>query len=168
MDKGEFLKDVQNWDNHRNLLWSALEATKGTVLEFGCGNGSTPYLHDYCKANKRKLFSYETSQEWLDKFKHLESDTHHLELVKDWDEANLKHIKVDVVLIDHAPGERRKDDIEMFKGRCEYLIAHDTEPAADNGYKMRSVLKTFRFMKDFESPGAWATVVSQVNDVSKF
>ena len=35
MKKEEFLKGCANWDNHRFLLWPALEATKGLVVEFG-------------------------------------------------------------------------------------------------------------------------------------
>ena len=45
MKKEDFLKDVANWDNHRFLLWPALEATTGEVIEMGMGQGSTPFLH---------------------------------------------------------------------------------------------------------------------------
>jgi hypothetical protein len=168
MTKLEFLRDVQNWNNHLYLLWGALENTEGPVVEMGMGHGSTPFLHEYCKDAGRELYSYETDKNWMDKFKNLANGLHTHGLVHDWDLVHQKHKFADVVLIDHAPGERRKEDIELWRFRCEYLVAHDTEPAADGGYKMRERLAFYRFLKDYKTEGAWATVVSMKNDVSKF
>lgn len=167
MTKEEFLKDVANWDNHRFLLWPALEATTGEVIEMGMGQGSTPFLHQYCKDANRKLFSYESSLEWAMKFQDNITEGHHVMHVHDWDAVSLRHPFPDVVLIDHAPGERRYIDVQRFANTAKIIVIHDSEPAA-TGYMMDRIWGLFRFRKDYTSPGAWATAVSNFVDVSKF
>lgn len=158
MTKEEFLKDVAGWNNHMFLLWPVLEATDGIVVELGMGHGSTPQLNKYCTDRKRKLYSYDNTLDWVDKFRHFENDYHKLFLAHTWDDVEFD--KIDVLLIDHAPGERRKVDIKRFANIAKYIVCHDTEPAADHGYQMRSELNKFKYMKDYETIGAWATVVS--------
>lgn len=167
MTKEQFLKDVANWDNHRFLLWPALEASDGDVVEMGMGQGSTPFLHQYCKDKGRKLFSFESSLEWAMKFQDMIGDDHKVYHVLDWDVVSRTTIP-DVILIDHAPGERRKIDISLFAWKAKFIICHDTEPAADHGYQMRAELARFKYLKEYQSPGAWSTIVSNFIDVSKF
>lgn len=164
MTKKEFLKDVQNWNNHLYLMWQALYNVSGMVVEFGVGHGSTKQLHDYCEG-RRELRSYENNKDWLDKFKHFESEGHKLFLVTDWDDVKLDSIGV--LLIDHAPGERRKFDIAKYANAAQIIVCHDTEPAADHGYQMRNELKKFKYAVEYESPGAWASMVSNFVDVKK-
>ena len=76
--------------------------------------------------------------------------------------------QIGLVFIDHAPGERRKIDIARFADKAQIIVCHDTEPAADHGYKMRVELKKFKYLIDYESDGAWATAVSNFYDVTKF
>ena len=54
----EFTKGASDWNNHIFLLWNALEATEGEVIEMGCGDGSTRQLHEYCKQHNRRLYSF--------------------------------------------------------------------------------------------------------------
>lgn len=159
MTKEEFLKDVANWDNHRHLLWPALEATTGDVVEMGMGQGSTPFLHEYCKANGRKLFSYDNNLEWSSKFESYAWTGHSISHVVDWDDVHRLHPSPDVVLIDHAPGERRYIDVQKYANAAKILVIHDSEPAA-TGYMMDKIWRLFKYRKDFETVGAWATAVS--------
>lgn len=169
MTKETFLNGVQNWNNHLYLLWTALEATTGEVVEMGMGHGSTQQLHDYCLDRGRPLFSYESDQEWADKFMPLvDGGAHSLKVLRDWDEVHATHPSPDVVLIDHAPGERRKTDIALFAHSAKIIVCHDTEPAADHGYQMRAELDKFKYLSEYQSPGAWSTVVSNFIDVTKF
>lgn len=168
MTKETFLNGVQNWNNHLYLLWPALEATTGEVVEMGMGHGSTQQLHDYCLDRGRQLFSYESDPEWADKFMHLvDGGAHSLKVLRDWDEVHAAHPSPDVILIDHAPGERRKFDIALFANSAKIIVVHDTEPAADHGYKMRAELEKFKYRNDFVSAGAWSTSVSNFINVSK-
>ncbi len=167
MKKEEFLKGVENWDNHRHLLWPALKATKGEVIEMGVGHGSTPYLHKYCEDSKRQLYSFENNMEWLEKFSELKSQYHFMTHVVDWDDVARTHPSPDVVLIDHAPGERRYIDVQRYANQAKIIIIHDSEPAA-TGYMMDKIWGLFKYRKDFESPGAWASAVSNFIDVTKW
>ncbi len=148
----KFIENVQNWDNHRPLLWWALKETKGQtepVLEMGCGEGSTPYLKQYLKTDKRKLISYDYSLEWATKY-----DAIH---VTDWDA--IEHQNYSVILIDHSPGERRHLDVIKLANKCDYMIIHDSEPAA-TGYMLDKVWHLFPYRRNLKTEGAWATIVS--------
>jgi len=153
----KFLKNVQNWDNHRPLLWWALKQTKDLdlpILEMGCGEGSTPYLTEYCKKNNKNLINYDYSKEWADKYNAIH--------VTDWDSIN--HENYSVILIDHSPGERRHIDIEKLKDKCEYMIIHDSEPAA-YGYMLDKIWHLFPYRKNLKTEGAWASIVSIKNEI---
>lgn len=163
----ENFKPDNNWNSHLPLLYAALEATTGLVVEFGVGAGSTPALHEYCKAKGRKLESYENNLEWLNKFKHLESDFHKLHFISDWDNVN---VVPSLLFVDHAPGTRRKVDIARYSDIAGIVLAHDTELPANYGYKMRDEFYRFKFVKDYIHPGlqAGATALSNFIDVTDF
>jgi len=156
-----------NWNSYRPFLYQALEMTKtGLVLEYGMGDGSTKLLHDYCKSRKRLLHSFESNHEWADKFQHLKTNKHVISVVTDWNMAFDK--SATVVLIDHASGERRKEDVKKYAQTDAILIVHDTEPAADHGYQMRQYFDLYKYRKDYETNGAWATALSNKYDVTTF
>lgn len=152
------------------LLYLALEETKtGDVIEMGTGHGSTQLLHDYCK--NRYLFSYDEKKEWLDKFVHLKSSKHALFLIENWDRVKTLHLQEDqptVVFIDHAPGERRKEDIVNFKDINGILVVHDTEPTGAGDYQMRQHFPLFKYVVEVKTSGAWATALSNSYDVTKW
>lgn len=154
----KFLKNVKNWDNHRPLLWWSLEQTKDStnaVLEMGCGEGSTPYLINYCNKNKRKLISYDFDKEWANKYNAI--------YVTDWDSINHNE-HYSVILIDHSPGERRHIDIIKLADKCDYMIIHDSEPQA-TGYMLDKVWHLFPYRKNLITQGAWATIVSRYKEI---
>lgn len=167
MTKETFTQITSNWDSHRPLLWAALQATDGLVMELGCGYGSTPFLSEYCKEKDRKFVSLENNKEWYEKLKDEFSE---LRFIKDWKDAydNCYGAAPSVLFIDHAPGERRRIDIALHANEAQIIIAHDTEPAADHGYKMRAEFKKFKYMIDYETDGAWCTAVSNFIDVTLF
>ncbi len=175
MKKEEFLEGFSNATNHRALLWKALKATTGDVVELGMGHGSTPYLHDYCLQSKRLLYSFDNDGEWMDKnitwMKRLPtySDMFHrfINVFSNWDIAYETIANPDVILIDHAPGDRRHIDVKKYADSAKIIVIHDSEPAA-TGYMMDKIWGLFKYRKDFESPGAWATAVSNHIDVSKW
>lgn len=153
----KFLEGVQNWDNHRPLLWKALKETSGDVCEMGCGYGSTPFLREYCKVYKRNFLTLESSQEWASKFDST--------FVPDWEEYN--HNDYDVLLIDHAAGERRHVDIANLKDKAKIMVIHDSEPQA-TGYMLDRIWHLFKYRCDMKTDGAWATAVSNFVDVTKW
>jgi hypothetical protein len=165
MIKEEFLEGVTNWNNHKMLLWPALEATKHLglpVMELGCGDGSTLSLKKYCEDAGIEFLSYDFKKEWADKFGSIHDP--------DWSRVNWD-MQYSVVLVDESPGEHRKVSIEKLKN-AKILIVHDSEPAGWNAsdYQVRRLFHKFKYVKDFESPkpGAWASALSNTIDVTKF
>jgi hypothetical protein len=166
MTKQEFLKGVDNWSNHRILLWPALEATKHLklpVLELGCGAGSTLFLRKYCNDERLQLFSFDFEKEWATQYDAIHTDW------SDFD--NVYQTRHGVVLIDESPGSHRKES--LAKVNAEIIVIHDSEPLGWNAsdYKVRPLFKNFKYMLDLESNepgGAWATALSNTIDVTQF
>lgn len=161
MTKEYFIQYDSNWHSHRPLLWEALEATKHLklpVLELGCGEGSTPRLREYCKENDLELFSYDFDGGYAKKY----GAVH----VSSWDNISWRK-EYGVVLVDESPGEHRKESLRLLH-HVKIVVAHDTEIAADHGYRMRAELKKYKYQIDYKTDGAWASAVSNFHDVTKF
>lgn len=158
MNKQEFIGQITNWNNHRTLLWQALKNTTGKVVEFGCGEGSTEILRTYCKENGREFISFDSNKEWADKF--------NSKFVEDWDKLDITDI--DVLFIDHAPGERRHIDMEKYSTIAKVIVIHDSEPEAP-GYMLDKIWHLFPYKLDWVVPGgAWTTLVSNHFNVYTF
>lgn len=185
MNKNQFLEGVNDWNNHSLLMWLALEETKvGDVIEMGVGDGSTRQLHEYCKKNKRKLWSFEDSREYLDKFKNLESKYHSFHYIENnWDIVKDMVPNPSVILIDHR-GERRIVDVKRFADMNGIQVLHDTQPqptAADYGWER--IWHLFKYRVDLDAgknmemqveeesmrhQRTWASAVSNSYDLSKW
>lgn len=147
------------------LLYLGMLETKKAIIECGMGEFSSKLLHD----TNKPVISYETSQEWFDKFptiypkKRIHADSWIPVLL---DAAS----KTSIFFIDQAPGEIREKCIESlvlhnFDG---IIVAHDTEPSADHGYKMRQHFPRFKYVCEVQTDGAWATAMSNTVDVTKW
>jgi hypothetical protein len=157
-----FLEGITNWNNHRPLLWLALEKTKGDVLELGMGEGSSPYLFQYCQKTKRNLKSYENNKDFIYPNGIFVEDWAKIDILKKWS----------VVLIDHAPAERRHVDAIALKEFAEIVIVHDAEHEGLNYdvYFISKIAEHFKYRLDLViKPHAAKTVMfSNTIDVSKF
>lgn len=176
MTKEQFLKDINPWGSHRALLWTALESTKDSpfpVVELGCGDNSTPFLRQYCSDAKRNFVSYESNHEWAQKM----GST----WLTDWHPFLWFYKKqYSVVLIDEAPGEHRKEAIQLFASyrvhfavHFEILIVHDSEPPGWNAsdYQVRPLFSKFKYVKDDvpkEKGSPWTSALSNTIDVTKW
>jgi len=156
----EFLLGIkpENWNNHITLLYEALEATKdfdrNGVVELGSGQGSTPYLRNYCIKNNRDFRSFDFHKDWAEQM-----DSEH---VTDWNDIywEIAAMRPAVILIDHSPGERRWIDAVMYSMIADFVVIHDTEPPASAGYKTYESLANFKYKRNLVSDGAWATICS--------
>jgi len=159
MIRNSFLKEISGDNNHRLLLWYALRATKGNVVEFGSGHGSTKYISKYCKDEKRTFESYDNGEEW--------AKQHGSTFVpnNNWDTINPEG---GVILIDHAPGERRHVDIVRLKDKFDIMVIHDSEPVGAGDYKLEPLWHHFKYRVDVKTEGAWATAVSNTIDLKDF
>ena len=156
-----FLDNINNWNNHRIFLLLGLELTKsGTVLELGCGDGSTNYLRNYCENKNRKLISYDYNKEYATKFNAIH--------VTEWEFIkNLKQ-NFSVVLIDESPGEERKINIQRLIDKTKIFVLHDSEPEADHGYQFSTIFGLFKYKLDFKTNGAWTTMLSNSVNLDEY
>lgn len=170
MTKEDFVKGMDAWSTHLPLLWEALEATEGEVVELGIGNGSTPKLHEYCKAKGRPLFSYENNINWYRKFEHLRTGTHRIEYTQSWFEPIERHrYTIGVLFSDEAPGEMRKYNISMFCNTAQVVVAHDSEKENHVGYRYDLVHPLFKYHINVATiPGPESAAFSNFIDVTKF
>ena len=159
MTKDKFLEGVNNNDLcHRILLIEALQLTAGKVIEFGSGHGSTPYLRKYCVESDREFQSFDNNKEW--------ADATGATMVPDANWSGLQLTNIDVLFVDHAPGEDRQVQIEKYKDSAKIIVIHDTEPPADHGYNTRRLYPAFKYWVEVRTNGAWATMVSNHIDLS--
>lgn len=170
MTRDQFISNLSFWNSYLPILWLALENTSGDVIELGMGDGSTEKLHNYCKANARNLFSYETDIDYYRKFEKFRTQKHSLDCVyQNWQIMIERHREpIGVLFSDEAPGEMRKYNVSMFCNIAQVIVVHDSEPSNDHGYKFSLVAPLFKYRKDFEYPGANATAFSNFIDVSKW
>lgn len=158
----EFLKDVKgNWDNHRPLLLLALELTTGPAIEFGAGEGSTPWLRNYLAENNRSFLTYESNMEWAEM-----TGSYY---VTSWENPEL-YRDCAVCFIDHAPGEHRKVAVERMADKADIIVVHDTELNGAGDYQLEPILSTFKFRLNYNrlGGGAGATAVSNTIDLNRF
>lgn len=147
-----------DWDSHKPMLWLALENTNDEVVELGCGFGSTPLLKEYCLNNNREFVTYETNKDWAEKVDSVHTDNYFKELGKN-----------DLVFIDCAPGEIRKDLIEYYADMVGVIVTHDVEVGAEYVYGMANILSTFKYRIDYNPQGKPQTaIVSNKIDVTKW
>ena len=137
-------------------------------FEFGMGDFSTPVLHEIVKYQNRTgtgnriLYSFENDKQWLVNFEDLNRTWHQIRHVQDWDKVDIlpQH---PVVLIDHAPAERRAIEIDRFKHKASYIIVHDTEKTRFYGYE--PLLSCFKYRKDYTRYTKQTTIVSNYNNL---
>lgn len=151
-------ESANDWDSHRPLLWLALKNTSEDVVELGSGLGSTPLLKKYCNDSQRELVSYETNEEWARKSGSIFTDSYFKTLGN-----------IDLLFIDAAPAEVRKELIEYYKDMANVIVIHDTEIGAEYCYGMSNVLSKFKYRLDYQPKGNPHTaIVSNTIDLTKW
>jgi hypothetical protein len=147
---------------HAPILAQALMQTDGPVFEFGAGWGSTPLLHALCRW--RKLTTYETNVEWLQKFLPLKNTYHELLPMHDWQKFmdENPNLRMSLALVDCQPGEMRAPLIRWLRDKCTYVVVHDTETDYATGadYKYEPEFKLYKYRADYRFMRPYTTVVS--------
>jgi len=117
--------------------------TEHTIIEFGVGERSTPFLRSISDKTGRKLISVESDRYWLDKIQkmHPESTLHQYIFTQptEWEScihklANLlQSEKISVVFADQSPWMARVWTVIHFKPLCDYIIVPDIDYYARHG-----------------------------------
>lgn len=152
---------LDRYATHLPLLSLAIGATTGPVLEIGCGMYSTFMLHGVCL--HRRLVSLETDDEWFRRFEGLRSANHELHCGKSYEEFNtlIRGTKWDVVLVDHAPAERRIVDAVKVTD-AKVVVFHDTN--WEEMYRFSKVFPLYKHLRTDKRLYPWTTVASNSND----
>ena len=153
--------EVSHWSNHRLLLILGLSLTKGDVIEYGSGDGSTSYLRNYCYSHNRNFFSYDYSKEWAEKTGSI--------YIPDWEAAEIWN-PCGLCFIDHSPGEDRAPAIRRMIYNADVIVVHDSELNGGGDYKLEPEFKLFRYNLHYNRTGggAGASMVSNKIDVTKY
>lgn len=147
-----------DYGSHLPILYLALTKTEDKCVEFGSGLSSTPLLQDYCRDKNRNFITYENDKEWAEKTGSVYTDNFFKELGE-----------IDLLFVDSAPGEQRKDLINHYRKETKVIVLHDTEVGAQGIYGIRELLKSFKYRLDYCPVGMPATsVLSDKIDVTKW
>jgi hypothetical protein len=149
------------WTTHLPMLIKTVQATNGSVAEFGVGLSSTPLLHWLC-FEKRQLVSYESDIFWYEFAKKFQSRNHSIRLVEDWDKVDTTQ-QWSVIFIDHLEN-RRVTDIIRFKDSADYIVIHDTDDTKHYGWD--KVWSNFKYIHHWKGCSPWTSVVSNKKDLS--
>ena len=157
--------------SHLPILMKLLNITDGPVLELGMGLFSTPFLHWACFDSHRTLLSCETRSKFNDFWNFTDKrelcndySYHEFNFVEDWDALDLSR-HWSVVLVDHAPGPRRKEEIKRLAHNADYIVVHDTDDKNDWHYKYSEVYPLFKYRYDTKCYPQ-TTVLSNTKDLS--
>ncbi|MEN9654525.1 MAG: hypothetical protein RL235_637 [Chlamydiota bacterium] len=147
-EHSRFLHD--DWSTHQPVLFAAANTTKGPIIEFGCGYGSTDMLHEICAKEGRLLISLDDHSDWLNRFATKYKDTpwhrfvhvpgknyHQPEDPSHWicfldTFEPLQSIEFDVCFIDQAPWLARYETVKRVKDKALFVIVHDVDYFARN------------------------------------
>ena len=130
-----------DYSSHRPMLWLAINNVKdGAVVEFGCGEGSTELL----SLTGERFISFETNEKWAENYPKTKLTI---------DYSKVKVSPLGVLFIDSAPGEQRKDLVELHKDNADVIIIHDTEEGAQEIYGIRDVLNSFKYRLNYYPKG---------------
>lgn len=140
--------------SHLPILSQLVNKTNGPVLELGAGYNSTPLLYWICKAEGRKFVSYENDKGWVDQL------SYPVKYIEDWDKADIDDEFWSVVLIDHRPALRRKDDARRLKNNAAFIVMHDSEPEINKFYRYTWIYDEFKYRHDFTKVKPNTTVLS--------
>lgn len=162
VDREQFVTE-NTYTSYLPLVFQAAATTDFPIIECGMGYGSTSLFHSL----DRQVISYETNPEWFGLFdvknKYLIGGDDWLSLMNMY-----KYSKV-IMFLDHAPGESREQCLAVLSNGFDgIIVAHDTEPAADSGYKMRQHFPNFKYVVEVKTIGAWATAMSNEVDITKW
>ena len=162
--------------SHLSILMKLVNMTEGPILELGMGLFSTPYLHWACYDNKRTLVSCENKKDFHDMFifnDHREANndyTYHKMIFvedSDWDKIDLVDRHWSIVLVDHNPGPRRKEEIRRLANSADYILVHDSDDLNKHHrhYKFPEIYPLFKYRYD-NNIYPRTTVLSNFKDLS--
>ena len=147
------------------ILTKLIYQTSGDVLELGMGLYSTPLLHWLCFDQGRRLVSFDSQQQYYDINKNFQSDLHEVNLIDDWNKADIVH-PWSIAFVDHEPAHRRIEDIKRLAYCSLYVVVHDTEPRDNKFYRYDKIFPLFKYRFDYTKNEPNTSVFSNYIDLN--
>lgn len=145
---------IDPFATHQRMLVKYLMGTEGTILELGCGNYSTPIIHEIGTSQKRHIITVDNDIEWIELFDRFRTENHKCIHVVEWDEWKPEGV-YGLAFIDHAPGGRRVIEMQRLLTCVDLFVVHDTE---DPSYGFDSIASCFRHVETDDSETPWTSV----------
>jgi hypothetical protein len=161
------MKLSPRYGSHLPPLIKALSKTHGPVLELGMGFYSTPLLHAVCVAEGRQLVSLDSEPDFVDWGKQYATATHSVVCVRDWDQAVIER-PWDVVLVDHAPANRRAVEAARLAPWARYILIHDSNGRYEYEYHLSAIYPLFKYRYDWTLLEPATVILSNLIDLADF
>lgn len=154
-----------NWNKdpfytHQPFLKFYAEKCKGPILELGCGEGSTPLLHEICSNKGIQIVTMENNSEWMSRYNKYISPSHRFLSVKDnggadewiktFQDHSLDQIAWGLVFVDQSPWEARHASMDFFKDKTDVMMIHDMDYFPESNTFGKVIRKTTR-----DNPGEY-------------
>ena len=122
---------------HQPVLYAAVMDSKGPILELGCGEGSTPLLHQLCEEQGRILITIDNNRDWWHRYSaKYATPWHKFIFTEDWS-ATLEDFENGtewgVIFVDQSPWGARKKSIELLGDNTRYVVLHDCDYFPEQG-----------------------------------
>jgi hypothetical protein len=144
-------------------LLIALSNIDGDVLELGSGFYSTPLLHWVCSDLDRKLVTYENDKKYYELAELYRTESHEVFFVEDWDLIDIEK-PWGVVLVDHGPGLRRREEIKRLANYAQCLVIHDSNGRHDHMYRYSEIYHLFKHKWIYSKAMPHSTILSNFVD----
>jgi hypothetical protein len=149
----------KSWSSHLPLLIGVMNQSEGPVLELGAGLTSTPVLYWMCFDQDRAFVSYESNPEYAAML----SD-YGVRQIDSWDQADIDSVHWGVVLIDHAPPERRHIDVARLKDNADHIVIHDSQRHLDRYFHYKDIYGLFKYRYKYGKVKPHTTVLSNFKE----
>ena len=153
------------YGGHAVLLFAALYATDGAVLELGSGLFSTPIIHNVAVVQQgRDVFTVDADSDWLQQFTAMGGPHHSFGLVSpEYSNESFRYLQFKpahfqdwedvweqmygLVFVDQAPAFERRKDIQRRRNASDVMVVHDTDTM--EFYDYEPLLSTFPYRYKF-------------------
>lgn len=156
------------YGSHLSPLLRLIDVTKGAILELGSGGFSTCMLDLMCRKNKRKLVTIDNDPKWHDSNLEWKSEFHDVQLIEDWDKADIDNTDWSIVLVDHRPALRRRVEALRLANNAEFILVHDSESEIDRFYRYSSIYPKFKYVYHYDKCLPNTTILSNFTDPAQY
>jgi hypothetical protein len=141
-------QDSNPYFTHQPVLHTLLSKTNGSILELGCGEGSTELIHKFSEKYNRKVVSIESDKQWAQRYIEKYTTNNHEFIVVEhsidsWNKITdtMSNQHWDLIFIDQGIWEPRAYSFKKLKDKANYMILHDCDFFPENNMLGQSIEK---------------------------